>query len=298
MDDIIYFNDIYYKNRSITNKNVNRSILITGGIGDFFTLDFFYDLSIFHNYYIIAPQCEIIKGLIVKLYNKNNDDIDILNCKTIGYECFFTKGDILNCNKIDNMIKERLKDYEDYGIFVKFPEIKQILRYYNNLKYNTSILKQIRDISHLNLPDKYYVICPYTDNYVFDCIKCNRIHESICELTGNRRNFIKRDWDNTLTYLEKNGLIGVIIGNKKVSNIRSNWIIDLEGQTLFEESIEIMRNGNGYIGIDSCFSVIACYLFHKNNIYIKATNKHAYNYKELYFYNKEEWIEPKLNILI
>lgn len=299
--NLSYLNNIYNKStdyNTISQLNYfEKSILLTCGIGDFFVLDFFYDLSVFTYFYIIAPQCDILKKIIITLYDIDEKNIVVFNCKKeLGLECFFTKNDIINNTQVNKSIKYNITNAEDYSIFIKFIEIRENIKNNMKLKYLSSFYnKKIADISHLNLPPKYFIISPHTDNTIFECIICNKIHNIFCDRTGNIRNFTKNDWDTTIKYLQCNNIIGVILSNISLNIINKN-IIDLSGLLSFEQSIEVFKKAYGYVGIDSCMSVLAAYFFDVNNIIIKATNKHAYNFKDIYFYNKTGVITPSFNI--
>ena len=60
-------------------------------------------------------------------------------------------------------------------------------------------------------------------------------------------------------------------------------IINLNNQTNFLESIEILKKGSGYLGVDSSLSVLATKLFPVSNLYVKSQNHHLQNFKHIYY---------------
>ena len=53
--------------------------------------------------------------------------------------------------------------------------------------------------------------------------------------------------------------------------------MNLTGLTTLAESINILNNSYGFIGVDSCLTVLACQLFQPHSIMIKSKNLHLYN---------------------
>ena len=153
-------------------------------------------------------------------------------------------------------------------------------------KNNRFLNKTYCDVKKkFNLPDNIILICPYTQDNRVNCILCNRSHteEHNCIAT---RNFTINDYYNTESILKSNKLTGVIVTD--VQNILPDEIkdsfINLSGKTSIEESIEILKVCDGYIGIDSFLSIIATKIFANNNVIIKCYNKHAYEWKGIYWY--------------
>jgi hypothetical protein len=140
-------------------------------------------------------------------------------------------------------------------------------------------------VNNFNLPQRYLFIAPTTTSKIFHCINCDIPHSNECPLNGNTRNFTLHDWNNIIAFLDKNDIKGVVIGIEDITMYtkKSNKIIDLTNKTTIENAILILENSIGYIGIDTCFSVIASFCL--KNIFIKCLNRHGVNYKDVYFYN-------------
>lgn len=278
----------------------NSSLLITGGIGDFLILDYFFDLSQYKYIYLITHMENHIGSLISKFQNYQQREIISFNCKEkLGVICYHNYNEISDDPNFPHYLKSIIKFADDFSIFFKFNEIKNKLEMGNQTKFSLSItLQKISDISIFNLPDKYYFIAFDSSDKRFHCILCCQPHDSVCPVNGNKRVFVEIDWDNTLKILSKNNLKGVVVGIEPLSEKYKNspLLIDITCKTNILESFEILKNAIGYIGIDSCFSVIASKLFEKNNIFIKSIHSHSINWKNVYFHNKNFTVDLFENI--
>lgn len=105
-------------------------------------------------------------------------------------------------------------------------------------------------IGKFNLPDKYCVVVPHSNS---------------------NRCFNGEDYNAMLVILNKHfSMKGVIIGFEK-SNFSNPNVINLSKLTNIQESIEIVKNADAYIGVDTCFTVFATQLFAENKIVIKSS---------------------------
>lgn len=86
------------------------------------------------------------------------------------------------------------------------------------------------------------------------------------------RNFTLNDWDFIVNCSKKSKFPLVILGLGEYFVPKESNIIDLSNKTTFLESIEILKNGYGYWGIDSVFSVFATKVFPANRLMIKTIN--------------------------
>ena len=122
------------------------------------------------------------------------------------------------------------------------------------------------------MPENYVTICPYSN-----------------DKRNTARDFTEKEWDYILDYLKQINLNGVIlnVGNDEIPN--DNNLIDLSNKTTLIESIEILKNSNMYIGIDSCLSVIAAQKFDKNKLIVKSQNPHLTRTKHIYYSPKSSF---------
>ena len=292
------------------NKQENNEILITGGIGDFLALDYFYDMSNYKTIYIITAQADAIKTLIEKFINYKSTNIVAINCNIeFGRKCFFSLSDINKTGKVPMTLKQDLKFCHDYSILIKFPELRSLLignklagsdigQNYKKGKFVSSLVaNKLVDIDGYNLPDKYFFVCHYSENTRYGCTICNDMHDHKCSVNDNERNYIDIDWENTIDILNINKMKGVVIGKIKIPDkYKSNCFIDLVNKTNILESFEILKNAKGYIGIDTCFAVIASKLFIGDKLIIKSINKHGVKSKDIYYHNNSHLVDVYSNI--
>lgn len=254
-----------------------NAILITGGIGDFLTIESFMNdaqrIAIDSIFYATRAQ-KPIQEIISVLPNFPN-----LKNHTVLWDdfskkfAFDSKNDVVQAvifknmkmaeptarSKISrwNQLLAKVADYSISKIFIEIPN----LRPYNNssfLKYN------LANISKFNLPKEYYVICPFSPN----------------DRRNPAREFNHMDWKGLLQIL--GDFPGVVLNNAN-DPIPNNNLINLSNQTTFLESIEILKKAKGYFGIDSSLSVLAAKLFDSPNLIIKSQNGHCYANKHIYY---------------
>jgi hypothetical protein len=98
-----------------------------------------------------------------------------------------------------------------------------------------------------------------------------------------KRPFKPADWHAVRAFLEGRGLYGVIL-NQHGSPL-PNWpcLIGWQGITTLAESIELLKASQGYLGIDSCLSVLAAKLFPASRLAVKGTRKHVYDCAWAYY---------------
>jgi ADP-heptose:LPS heptosyltransferase len=65
-------------------------------------------------------------------------------------------------------------------------------------------------------------------------------------------------------------------------------LINLNQQTDLIVSIEILKGAKGYIGVDSCLSVLAAKLFDEH-LFVKSTDRHLLRWKHVYYAPKKNF---------
>jgi len=248
-----------------------EEIFITGGLGDVFLLESFFSNEM-RNVLKTINFATRTSNILINLLNiipkhifPNLKNLNVIHNNFSEFWCFFSKPDFIKrmpklSNKVENSI--------DWSIAVIFPYIRHKI-----LKFNGSsfVKHKIIDIDKFDLPLNYLAIAPYsTDKRM------------------KNRDFSNKDWDILLNKLEERNIIGVVLDTGNNGIPKSNNLINLQNKTNLAESIEIVKNSKGYIGIDSCLSVIASFV-HDNNIMVKSVNQHLYNCKDIYFYTKKNF---------
>jgi hypothetical protein len=279
------YDELEYILNEINRNNVGSFIIVTGGIGDFLTIDYFFGYSLYKNIIFLTKQSLLLKNLLqtyslTKKYFALNFDFDL-----IGKPGFDNSDELYLYFPIFK--KKNIEIINISNIFQNLSEKNINKCTFKNYCFYKKTIMNIK--SKFNLPDKYYVISPYTeDNRIF-CVNCNQIHRQTnnCKLT---RNFIHDDYINTINFLNKRNIVGVILSKVPIiipmgMNVKN--IINLSSITTLVDCVEILKNSSGYIGIDSFLSVIASKVEKCKLIHIKCNNAHGRKHKHIYWYNKK-----------
>ena len=256
-------------------------IIITGGIGDFLTIDKFYSFSEKKNIIFITKQSLILKN-ILQFYNKTNKFYSLyFDFALIGKPGFDNTNEMIS-------FFPKLKNINTINISGYFPLIRNLINSNNVASYNFLSNKTIINVKHkFKIPECFALINPYTEDTRIHCIKCKNPHKGKqkCKIT---RNFVNTDYSNIFNFLKNKQIVGVIISIIPIQipdMYKDINIINLSYNKLsIIECIELTKQCNYFFGIDSLFSVISCSFLPCDNIYIKCNNKHGYKNKDLYWY--------------
>ena len=260
-----------------------KSILLTGGVGDVLAIESLMTKEERQSINAIYYATRAYKPCM-ELF-ENHPAFPNLKKQTAIWKdftrifCFHNKNHIADklCayqpNALQGVVRKLMESIEDYSIEVIF---KQNRTY----KYSSFISLELADIGKFNLPKQYCCICPYSSNDKRDI----------------RRDYDYFDWVQTLSILKRKKLQGVVInvGSEIVPN--DPTIINLSNKTNIREAIEIVKQAQGYIGIDTAFSVIAAKVFKPENIIIKSLNDHCLLYAHIYFtpFKKFDFLKNKI----
>lgn len=242
--------------RKFKNKKTEfNKVLITGGIGDWFTIQSFLPLKTeIKKIYFATRAFDILCPYISFFYPKV-EMISLWNDWRIR-DCWYQKAEF-------DDIPEDWEEVKDLSILRFFPEVRQGIWKYQGLKLlDTNI--------NFDLPEKFITVVPDSGNKYGD------------------RDFNENDWKELINFLNKNDLFGVVLRKSRNPIKKHDKIIDLSNITDLKESLAIMQKSIGYVGIDSCLSVIATKLDYKILI-IKTNNKHLMDYKDVYYIPKKEF---------
>lgn len=232
-----------------------RSILLTGGIGDVFAVEGMMtpgERDALESVCYACPAGAIIRMAFRRLPNYPRLRSHVL--LRTGRRVFHS------------LPKVRLRGYvvpegtEDWSIGAIFPQ----QRPYSGSSFTRHKLTGLR--TRLRAPGPYVVIQPVSS--------WGRWPE---------RDFDGDDWQCAKAFLEAKGLFGVIL-NQHGSPL-PNWpcLIGWQGITTLAESIELMKGAQGYLGIDSCLSVLAAKLFPVTRLAVKGTRAHIYQNAWAYY---------------
>jgi len=242
----------------------HSNILITGGLGDFFAIESFFSKSLKNSLQTICyatSKYQLIQNCLKCLPNYKIEKHIVVWSDFSKFWCFYNKKEIEV--KLQNRINHELHLSQDFSISLIFNLIRNGVMKFNSCSF---VENNLVPIENFTLPEKYITVCPYSSD--------KRIVE---------RDFDKDDWINLVKYAEKENIKMVILNDKKENVPNHDLIVDISGQTSPVQAIEILKNGNGYIGIDSSLSVIAAKKFSSKSISIKSKNDHCYNWKDVYY---------------
>jgi hypothetical protein len=249
---------------TIHSPNEKGIILLTGGLGDVIQLESHFSdeqRSKIHTILYATSRWRTIESMFKKLtnYPKLRKHIPVWDDWRYRFD-FSRKEDVIR--ELGSKVSAELKSSEDWSIGVKFRQIDA-----GYLKFNGSSLLQVKsDVSNFNLPDSYFVICPFS--------KDKRI--------GNR-DFKHLDWEKTIEHLEKYDAKGVVINHGGDVVPKNDQLINLTNKTSFIEASTIIQESHGYIGIDTCWSTLAAQIFEPPRLVVKSVNGQCYQERHIYF---------------
>lgn len=243
-------------------------ILITGAIGDFITIESFIPenkVKQIKKIYFATPKANEIIRLLKHLPSwKAETEIIWDDWTSIPY--------IENKEHLNKLLNKKPNNWDkviDYSIFTIFN--KDLIK---NFKGSSFLKNKLTDISQ-ELPEKFIVIAPTT----------------VQRGKHFRKDIDAIEWDNISRYLDQTDQYAVVLGmfEQDYFVLTNKRIINLIGLTSLEESIEIIKKANGYIGIDSFLSVLASQLFDKDRIIIKSLSPHLMHSKKYYYAPHKEF---------
>jgi hypothetical protein len=250
-----------HKLREKIDSNV-KSIFVSGGIGDIVSIDSFLSDEIkesIETVYYGSKQAIVIQKMFKAVPEYKNIKNHIIVWDDFNeIPVFMYKSE---CASEDKSFLQSI----DFSIANVFPQFST----YNKSVWIDHTLCEIK----VELPEDYVVICPYSINL---------------DRSGNR-NFSEADWVETLKFLEKKNIKGIVLNGEKDPVLQHLNLIDYSGQTDILESIEILKKSKYYIGIDSSFGVLAAKLLAADHIVIKMISLHGISWKNIYWAPQTEF---------
>ncbi len=228
------------------------SAFFTCGIGDYIAIDSFLRKeereSITKIYWGTRQRKNLMRLAVNSFPN--------LKAQTIVHDDFTGPNTNMFCfNSIEDMGRKTGKiiydkNIIDYSISVVFLEIikRRRIIYYSPLFKNI-----LADISKFNLPEKFILVHPYSDN-----------------LPDKQRDFSNSDWKYIINMAVSCNLPCVVVGQGDRSIPSSERIINLINKTTVLEVLEITKKAYSFIGSASFVSVFASKLICPNKILVKS----------------------------
>jgi ADP-heptose:LPS heptosyltransferase len=92
---------------------------------------------------------------------------------------------------------------------------------------------------------------------------------------SNGRNFTQKEWHIIKLLLKNRNLTGIVFGTHDEPLLPSHCLSMIGKTTLFE-AIEFLKKAEMFIGISSCFSILAAKIFSEEKLIIRTTNRNVY----------------------
>lgn len=170
-------------------------------------------------------------------------------------------------------------DVRDYSIWRYFLQIGRKQREYRGsdlLRY------RLASLDRFDLPKRFAVVQASTPQNF-------RSHQQI-------RNYTPKDWINTIARLERLDLLGVVLNDRPEDVPQSDHLRNLTGQTTLQESFEMVKQCEAYIGIDSCLSVLAAQRLPLDKLMVRSQNDHLLTWRKVYFapHSAYDFIRPTI----
>ena len=244
-------------------------ILITGAIGDFITVESYIpekELKKIRKVYLASPKSKFLIHLFKLLPYWKDMEVEVI------WDDWTNLPYIEGKEQLTGLLKDKPKNWQkvtDYSIFTVFKD-----GLLSNFKQSSFIKNKVSEIKQI-LPDKFIVINP----------------NSVFRSPNSRKDIEPIEWANIKNYLAQTDQYAVVLGIHEDSYQIPNdsRIINLMSKTSVEESIEIIKIANGYIGIDSFLSVLAAQLFTADKILIKSLSPHVMLSKKYYYHPQKEF---------
>ena len=224
-------------------------ILLACGIGDFVALECYLSMKetfAVKSIYWATRAKDSIMPLIPYVFPNVTEHITVKDDWGDALEknfCIECKEDLKN---------NTLQDVEDYSVSVIF---NQILNKQRSYQSSSIIKRKLCDISHFNLPDRYFLVHPYSDN-----------------ARTPARDLTKEEWIHITNSLSVYDMPIVVINKGKEALEFSPNVIDLSNKTNLMEAIEIAKGSAGFYGASSAFSVVCSKVLPHWKMYVKGHN--------------------------
>lgn len=239
-----------------------KSVLITGGIGDFLAIEPF----VFSCDKDIKKVFMATRGIteITELIRKGYPEIEVKNLLPVfpkNFYCFFSLEHTFSYMKEKKIyMPADFSRATDFSISRIFPKIQKDYLKFTKSRY---LDKTYADIGKYNLPAEYVSLVTATTRDAGHAGRGRNLNTAEIDLIRK-----KIGCPLVCVYCECQNPHPEIIHVKKCSMF---------------ESLEILKKSKGYIGVDSWLSVIAGWLFPSTAIAVKCINEHGYNNKKCYW---------------
>lgn len=245
-------------------KTSSTSILLTGGLGDVLAIEAFFSDGLRNKLQTICyatHKSALIQSCFKAVPTYTAEPI-IVWSDFKNFWCFYSKAEI-QAKLGSRRAPVEFYMAQDYSINAVFPRIRT-----KDLAYNGSsfVNHTLADISHFALPKLYLTVSPYSS-----------------DKRNAERDFKEDDWNDLLRYARQHALPLVVLNDKQEKIPADPLITNLSCKTTVVQALEVVKQGCGYVGIDSSVSVIAAKVFTKDRLAVRSRNGHCYNNQDIYY---------------
>jgi hypothetical protein len=240
-----------------------EKIVVTGGIGDWLTLKAHmaseFETSLKKVYLATRANREIATLIAERMPQVQIETIwsDFHNLDAFDRKGQITEAFAHHYEKTGvDLCPKDWYEVEDYSIQVQFQNILDSGKELAFAKKDDWV-QQLRG-------NEYVLICPASGN-----------------IYSRGRNFDKQDWENTIEWLEKWKMTGIVIGTD-CGDIPEHRLLRNKTDVGICEARRLAENCGGYIGIDSWASVVATKHL-QNRIWIKSISEHLREFVNVYY---------------
>jgi hypothetical protein len=168
------------------------------------------------------------------------------------------------------------KGVRDWSVGVIVNDYRRKQRHYDQ---SSVIANRLCDVSRLGLPEKYFVVHPYSEN----------ARTPVRDLTRD-------EWLLAYKRLNQRSIPIVIVntGGERLESLPD--VIDLTNRLTLLEAIEVTKGAAGFIGAASLFSVVASKTLPADRLFIKGSKDLKMNYATFYYapLRGNAFVDPKL----
>lgn len=263
---------------TLSDEAVERptAILLTGGIGDIFAVEAMMsdqlrgDLT---SIYYATPVQKAVMPLFKLLPNFPNLRNHIVLWDDFSYyQALLSKGALTQLKNTKQPGWERLLP-DRWSTVLDF-SITNMFNSPTSRSGESSFMQhRLCNVDHFDLPSEFVVVVSSTSR----------------DKSLPRRELSVREWQRLVCYLEDIGMPAVILNGPGVPKCSTEGFLDLSGDTSLAESIEVLKLAKGYIGVDSCLSVMAAILFDPPWLWVRGRSKNLNACKHFYYFKKRRF---------
>ncbi len=151
----------------------------------------------------------------------------------------------------------------DWSVKIIVDQVRSKARRYTS---SSLVRRSLCDISRLQLPERYFVVHPYSEN-----------------ARTPVRDMTPQEWALAHSRIRSQNAVPIIVNKGGQRLERLPGTLDLTDELTLAESIEVTKRASGFIGAASLFSVVASKTLPSNRIIIKGSRDLKMNYSGFYY---------------